>query len=382
MKIDLTFTWGEYNVTPPRCRKPRTVDRTDSHTVEVPSVTAAQAPIALRIPERVNVWGTPQDAIDYRWFDGTLYRPAMENVYGREPEQLVAGSREFPFEVDRTGDAWQHKFGIRSGADSLDDMLAEIDSWWAKYIVIDGLVWEKAYEPRYTLRTWRPDRYTSERRVTAEIALDGGDIRDSHEARVYAASDLDTLLADGRGAARNGFRAAFTEDFTRIEVLIPETVTVKTTHYYEAMSENKMRALRDLLTLEHVRPEDADQMSRRVVDSLVEREGFAAAQGALRSWYGEHEEPSDALRGAMVAAGVAVGDQPNIARTTFTFTVLHPADVTFDDLRTALDEAFDGHAVGQETNQETVLLGDTLVPGELVRLGNDGTFFDSELQHS
>jgi hypothetical protein len=79
-----------------------------------------------------------------------------------------------------------------------------------------------------------------------------------------------------------------------------------------------------------------------------------------------------------------------ISRTTYTFTVLHRTDEPiigsddFDgpfggDLGAAMQESWDGNAVGAVTSEETVEVPDTEVPEALVDLGNDGEFFDSDL---
>lgn len=69
-------------------------------------------------------------------------------------------------------------------------------------------------------------------------------------------------------------------------------------------------------------------------------------------------------------------DMTTIMKTTITFTVLHPSDVTFSNLSDALYEADDGLAVGWETGYTTVRVPDDQVRDELITLNNDGTFFD------
>lgn len=69
-----------------------------------------------------------------------------------------------------------------------------------------------------------------------------------------------------------------------------------------------------------------------------------------------------------------------ISRTTFTFTVLHltyDPPLTLDD---ALRDAEDGHAVGNVVSQVTEEVADDDVPDELMVLGNDGEFFDDDLE--
>ena len=67
-----------------------------------------------------------------------------------------------------------------------------------------------------------------------------------------------------------------------------------------------------------------------------------------------------------------------IAKTTYTFTVLHPADAPPDGLMDALQEATEGNAVGDVTGIVTVAVPRSRVRDELQELGNDGEFFDDD----
>ncbi len=79
-----------------------------------------------------------------------------------------------------------------------------------------------------------------------------------------------------------------------------------------------------------------------------------------------------------------------ISKTTITFTVLHRTDepiVGFpgdgplcSPLGEALARSWDGHAVGAETSMTTVEVADDKVEDELIALGNDGEFFDDDLE--
>lgn len=66
-----------------------------------------------------------------------------------------------------------------------------------------------------------------------------------------------------------------------------------------------------------------------------------------------------------------------ISKTTITVTVLH---LTMEPLRFNLEDVLYkieyGNAVGMETGRTTTEIGDADVVGELMTLGNDGTFFD------
>jgi len=81
-----------------------------------------------------------------------------------------------------------------------------------------------------------------------------------------------------------------------------------------------------------------------------------------------------------------------ISKTTITFVVLHRTDEPLDNfeqhgdgpldnsLGEALARSWDGNAVGSIVTDETVPVPDEQVEDELVALGNDGEFFDDDLE--
>jgi len=71
-----------------------------------------------------------------------------------------------------------------------------------------------------------------------------------------------------------------------------------------------------------------------------------------------------------------------ISKTTYTFTVLHRTDDAPLTMEDAINDAESGHAVGRVIGQSVVELPDNEVPRALRKLGNDGTFFDDDLDTS
>lgn len=69
----------------------------------------------------------------------------------------------------------------------------------------------------------------------------------------------------------------------------------------------------------------------------------------------------------------------NIAKTTYTLTVMHLAEDQPADLQEALAVADKGAAVALETRRTTAPVPDNRVPSSLKALGDDGTFFDAYL---
>ena len=68
-----------------------------------------------------------------------------------------------------------------------------------------------------------------------------------------------------------------------------------------------------------------------------------------------------------------------VQATTYTFTVLHRADSKPVDMGVALIEADYGNAVGLVTGEDTTDVDDADIADRLKALGNDGTFFDHDL---
>jgi hypothetical protein len=74
-----------------------------------------------------------------------------------------------------------------------------------------------------------------------------------------------------------------------------------------------------------------------------------------------------------------MSENTKISKTVFTFTVLHRTDGQPVNLEHAVNESFDGHMVGLETDSVTTSVPDEQVADELVALGNDGEFFLDDL---
>ena len=79
-------------------------------------------------------------------------------------------------------------------------------------------------------------------------------------------------------------------------------------------------------------------------------------------------------------SATATGGRRGIVKTTVTITVLHRADNPLTDhgIDEVLYEMSEGDAVGWETDRDAVPVDPKDVLGELIALGNDGTFFDDD----
>ena len=68
-----------------------------------------------------------------------------------------------------------------------------------------------------------------------------------------------------------------------------------------------------------------------------------------------------------------------ITKTIWTFTLLHPSDETPHCIEDALEMADQGNGVGDVTGVQSEEVEDDQVEEELQKLGNDGEFFNLEL---
>lgn len=142
LHIEADYAYMESYI-PPRCRKPRQREIRGTCTVTIPSITADEAPVAMR---HFNCW--PRTICDYRWFGEHLYIRApyssyLSNAEGWYPlEELLKHFRK------RCFSPWE------MGIDEADCITKCQDSA-DEFLVIDGdQVWVRKGEPRYVIATF------------------------------------------------------------------------------------------------------------------------------------------------------------------------------------------------------------------------------------
>lgn len=174
--LTVTYTYESWEI-PPRARKPRPVRREATITVDVPTVTADQAPVVMRVPE--SAWSKDPRMAELRGYAGRLFQPlTAEHVFDHWPLEapsVAAGSHLFPLE--RRSD-----HGSRSQATAEAEVRAEL----GKFLVVDGMVWLETDEPAYEISTTGM----------------GGEHGGTHlDLRRYPRNDLMTHPATDRDAA-------------------------------------------------------------------------------------------------------------------------------------------------------------------------------------
>lgn len=204
MKVTLTYTSVLRNHIPPRARKPRDVFTPgQEYEVDIPEVSAADAPIAMLIRDPYH-----ERVQELRWWDGRLWtnwsydRP-------REKPALVENGKWPIYDTDQRV------------VDDIDETAA---AFVAKYVIIDGEVWTERAEPILEVKTAGFERYvylTVEHLYKDMTFPDDGDTRLLFRADQFEqARDVAIVLAKRDSSRVEALRA----ERPAVEVLIPEAV--------------------------------------------------------------------------------------------------------------------------------------------------------------
>lgn len=217
---DTTFpvlVTGEYTVNevPPRCRKPRDVSYDTTVTVEVPIISAKDAPVAFRVTP---AWGAPRTTDIIRLWNGNLY--GLYLPYSRQTDPTIPGTVQFPSETQSRAYFEGKEAFVKATCDE-----------YASFVIIDGEVWAMTGEPRYyTVTMGLGDNHGGT--SFGEVDRDNSNIRaeayfraDDFDAALAYAVDVATRRGDTRSAAEF---VDSPESHRTIEVLIPEAVTLVT----------------------------------------------------------------------------------------------------------------------------------------------------------
>lgn len=140
MEFEVAYKFTE-DFIPPRCRKPRTREVTETMTLDIPAVKSAEAPIALTHP----VWKFPHPARKiYRWY--------KENLYVREVRPCAGEETWMPLKDLRARLSSVQQYMIKPSREAAVEAAKERAS---EYLILNGNeVWAKTGEPRYAVMTF------------------------------------------------------------------------------------------------------------------------------------------------------------------------------------------------------------------------------------
>lgn len=162
----------------------------------VPSITAEDAPVAVRLP----AFGDA--TADLRWYDGRFFQLCY-------PAEVVSS-----LGIDEL----QHRMSIQhyAEAESEREALRYLNEKLARYITVDGEVWDAMEEPVYVL---------DHNGMSVII----GDEANFETWRVYNLNERDAALAAAALLrAENHMREPHPDAFQNAEVLLPETIRTPT----------------------------------------------------------------------------------------------------------------------------------------------------------
>lgn len=208
--VAVSGSWHRDEI-PPRCRKPRSVYYESTVEVDIPHVTSADAPVAVRVEE---TW--PPLMRDYRLYEGNLYR------------QHLTSSRE-PIGVDGDLDSIRtfsstHEARLY-GATAEFQLQEYAQNWAASHLIIDGMVWVKCGEPRYVVMTFGLGHNHGGTSLMADYHDNENILAESY----FRADEYEEALAHAvRVAKRRGDNESIPRFKPLIEVLIPEAITLIT----------------------------------------------------------------------------------------------------------------------------------------------------------
>ena len=209
IKFPANYEYRESYI-PPRCRKPRERVIHGDCEVEVPSITADEAPIAFThsycfFPRRVT----------YRYWKGCLYHRVPKRVRYDEGWLPVKSLKTkfvrsyIPFYEHKTSEA---------------ECLEALRDWAGAYLIISGnQVWHTCGEPRYVIMTFG----LGGNHASTALMIDNGYNPNIAGERYFSALDYDAALKEAlRVALARGDTNSIDsiKRSARIRVLLPEAV--------------------------------------------------------------------------------------------------------------------------------------------------------------
>lgn len=216
--ISLTGTYTRDEI-PPRCRKPRPVTYETSAQVEVPMVSSGDAPVAFLVRD------LDDEPHEIRTHDGRLFAPYLP--WARQTEPSLPGSLHFPQDVDTERHSLRH---VAFDVDSDEAFYKCVAEHYRRFLIIDGVVWVEGGEPSYSVNTFG----MGHNHGGTGLMVNAG-AADGHSGKTFRADEFEAAHAHAietaadRGDTEDVARFKRNpESYRRIEVLIPEAVTLVT----------------------------------------------------------------------------------------------------------------------------------------------------------
>lgn len=206
MKVKVTVKYSEYYI-PPRCRKPRQRSCEKETTVTIRETTSQEAPIAFI----AHKW---DGDVEYRYYKGKCYTKSLYKDHhcgkiGLFPPEMIGDYLRGSY------DYWNYdyKTNRKSFADEA-----------GRYLLIDGVVWEHAGEPRYVVMTFGLGHNHGGTALMMDECYNSNISKD----RYFSALDGDAAVNEANLVAQHRGDTKDVGKFEKfIEVLMPQVVKVK-----------------------------------------------------------------------------------------------------------------------------------------------------------
>ena len=296
MKIELPFRYNA-EVRLKRHRTPRRVTLISNVEMEVPAVTSADAPVALRL-RQTSPSKKADKTIELRWFQDRLYRRAPDINAFLSPTGFLA---------DAQWDPDRHGYDPSDVADVVSNQrqetVAEIKKITSDMIAIDGETWYPTNEPTINIenRTGLGEPEVFHLFVDSDSSLMG------QSFGCYRADELDVAVEDLK-RLRPGATVTIDSNY---DVLIPEALSQPIGH--RLLSEASWAFLREMDHDLFEKPEEYLIAFARL------REATKLFSSLIDTWKRGEDAPSP--RRLMDALNVAAAC-PEIAKDHFTARVL------------------------------------------------------------
>ena len=140
MEIQIEYQYQEAYLPSKRHRKPRLRDASGVMTVEVPEIAKASAPIAFLVHKI-----SKDEPTDFRLWNGRLWKPVLWR------ERLSRAEGLYPVDALVTDIQYRMPYPSAIGKEPVEQ---EKRQYAERHVIIDGVVYEQAKEPRYVVITF------------------------------------------------------------------------------------------------------------------------------------------------------------------------------------------------------------------------------------
>ena len=137
---------------PPRCRKPRYIEQYGKFKVRIPTITAAEAPLAFRLSDYSHV---KNETTEIRYYNKKLYMKIWNHNYDENGKH----NEKRPYKADIPQEKITDNLHVYIPYEPQEEITwnyvqKEINKKAKKFLIIDGIIWQQCGEPMYCIVTF------------------------------------------------------------------------------------------------------------------------------------------------------------------------------------------------------------------------------------